>query len=612
MIEKYSVVKEKNKKYRYYKGVPYIPNRNFKNLKSNSLVGVTKLQKNKKMASHQYLYYKNTSYIIKDKMIGLNKGYIDIGNHNYLILKNNKILVLILIFISILFSLFINQSHNIIHNQKNNNEQPEINQSLIIQEGENNKSPTSNYESNNTMKVNNKTYQKKPNFVNYKIHFHANGGFGIMNTIQTHNEKNIILSKNTFQRLGYHFLGWSTQKDGQPIYKDKEKISISHFSNQETTTLYAIWGINIYSISYQLNGGILEALINNYNINSKDIYIENPLKVGYTFLGWTENEKKGLKKDYVIKQGRYENLNLSANYIPNQYRITFHTNGGMQTYNDKIISYHDTYGTLPVPTKKGYTFLGWKNEFGQRINENTIFENTTDIILYAEWKANTYTVKLNPNGGNVSVDSLVVTYNNKYKYLPTPTKLGYTFDGWYYKGILVDNDTVIDRDFNHELYAQWKINTYTVTYLHPNNTIYATKNITYFSTVPNINYNVDSYHVFNGWYDMNGNSIINKRITSNLTVKANIREVNCYLITGQAQDHDTSRITRFEQLLSHKNLGGKWLMENGYYSFVSNLSNYSHIKSASNYLLTNAASTNWPYLVWLGMFCDNGHSEQLR
>ena len=54
------------------------------------------------------------------------------------------------------------------------------------------------------------------------------------------------------------------------------------------------------------------------------------------------------------------------------------------------------------------------------------------VNLYAKWIANSYDVTFNPgNGATVDLVSKSVTFDSTYGELPTPTKKGYTFAGWY-------------------------------------------------------------------------------------------------------------------------------------------------------------------------------------
>ena len=84
--------------------------------------------------------------------------------------------------------------------------------------------------------------------------------------------------------------------------------------------------------------------------------------------------------------------------------------------------------------------------------------------MYAQWKANTHTVSYNANGGSVSGTSKMVTYDSSYGTLPTPTRKGYTFTGWYLNSTEVKNTTIVKTDETHTLVAGWKVNTYTVIY----------------------------------------------------------------------------------------------------------------------------------------------------
>ena len=72
-----------------------------------------------------------------------------------------------------------------------------------------------------------------------------------------------------------------------------------------------------------------------------------------------------------------------------------------------------------------------------------------------------YTVNLNPNGGNVSPASKQVTLGGQYGDLPTPTKSGYTFIGWYTEktgGTKVGRYDALVSDATHTLYARWSQN----------------------------------------------------------------------------------------------------------------------------------------------------------
>lgn len=79
----------------------------------------------------------------------------------------------------------------------------------------------------------------------------------------------------------------------------------------------------------------------------------------------------------------------------------------------------------------------------------------------------TYKVKFNANGGSVSKTSKSVMNGLTYGSLPTPTRSGYKFNGWYTKasgGTKVTKNTIVSKTKNHKLYAHWtQLNTQTIT-----------------------------------------------------------------------------------------------------------------------------------------------------
>ena len=99
------------------------------------------------------------------------------------------------------------------------------------------------------------------------------------------------------------------------------------------------------------------------------------------------------------------------------------------------VTYNTKYGTLPTPTRSGYTFAGWYTEpdgGGTRVTNDTVLTNTSDHTLYAKWKINNITVTYDGNiftpSINYKVDNgLTITYDPNTSYLTingTPTTSG--------------------------------------------------------------------------------------------------------------------------------------------------------------------------------------------
>lgn len=118
------------------------------------------------------------------------------------------------------------------------------------------------------------------------------------------------------------------------------------------------------------------------------------------------------------------------------YTVTFNANGGSVGTTSKIVTAGASYGSLPTPTRNGYTFDGWYtgSSSGTRITSTSKVSLTRNQTLYAHWtKAapSTYTVTFDAKGGSVYPSSVTLTVGESYKNLPTPTYAGFDFIGWY-------------------------------------------------------------------------------------------------------------------------------------------------------------------------------------
>ena len=79
----------------------------------------------------------------------------------------------------------------------------------------------------------------------------------------------------------------------------------------------------------------------------------------------------------------------------------------------------------------------------------------------------TYTVSLNANSGSVSPTSITVSANGTYSGLPTPSRTGYDFTGWFTAssgGDKKENGSPIASNSDHSLYAHWSAKKVTVTF----------------------------------------------------------------------------------------------------------------------------------------------------
>ena len=301
-------------------------------------------------------------------------------------------------------------------------------------------------------------------------------------------------------REGYTFKGWSVQED-KPTALDASNgagtLVKDSFYVRNDTIFTAQWEPEIYTITYEYNDKDIKNKPNLQPTNPKTYTIEdtvtlNPItangEFGKQFVEWRCDLDKDTvaEKITVIPKGTTGNLIISAHWkYPVNYTV-FDANG------DKIDSLSKTEYVfedvlrseegykLTALTQDGYTFDGWyqdDDDLGktEKLIEGQTLKTAKKWELYGKLTPNEYTVTFDPNAEGASVDptNKIVTFDAAYDTLPTPTREGYTFEGWYLSKTeftdanKVEATTIVKTPGDHMLYANWAANTYTVTF-NPN------------------------------------------------------------------------------------------------------------------------------------------------
>ena len=228
----------------------------------------------------------------------------------------------------------------------------------------------------------------------------------------------------------------------------------------------------------------------------------------------------GWKIDASSYKNNTEKSNGKYIYLHNAYYITY-TDGAKGTvFEDQVykiaLSDKGTYTPSFVGSyeRTGYSFRGWKPEVAQTV--------TASATYTAQWQANRYIIFLNPNGGTCSKDHIDVTYGSKLSNLPTPTRTGYTFNGWYdADGNKYTTLTTYSVEGNTYLTAQWTAKTYTAKFYQNNvaNT-YTSGKITYDQPYGDVVPEMEALDGFSsdGWYLMNGKNFTDTEITKDTVV----------------------------------------------------------------------------------------------
>lgn len=176
------------------------------------------------------------------------------------------------------------------------------------------------------------------------------------------------------KKLGYEFLGWYEDSAYQKPFEFPEKMPAKNY------TLYAKWQTLTYNISYNLSGGEVSGNPTTYDIDSNFV-LKNPLRTGYTFIGWTGNGLLEPELNVAISKGSTGNLEYQAHWELNYYSFfatTFSidqgsveiTVSGVEDFTNGQTLAYNTLITLKALPAIGYRFVAWY-EGASQISEDS-------------------------------------------------------------------------------------------------------------------------------------------------------------------------------------------------------------------------------------------------
>ena len=152
-------------------------------------------------------------------------------------------------------------------------------------------------------------------------------------------------------------------------------------------------GLLQYHITYNLDGGTVTNSTG-YTDHTETFTLNNPVKPGYTFIGWTGSNGIVPELTVTITQGTTGDLTYTANYTPNTFQVIFDANGRTGSMSNQTFTYgQDQNLNTNLFTREDYEFNGWNTEPDGSgtlfINEQEVSTLTTNatITLYAQWRS---------------------------------------------------------------------------------------------------------------------------------------------------------------------------------------------------------------------------------
>ncbi len=255
----------------------------------------------------------------------------------------------------------------------------------------------------------------------HRIIFDANGGQGTME--DQYVSDGIYLRKNTFEREGFAFIGWNTNRTATTAkYTDRQYVNTSQLSGNQTI-LYAIW-VRPYFIEFKGNGDDVEGEMRQTTIitgigQEGTLIPPNYERNGYGFAGWSTDQDAASKI--------YNTTNAPKIYGPNE-TITLDRPLANLANSDRTITVYAVW----IPKSTEYTFQNFdKSAFeSAHPNEKVVaLEDTRDgnVYMIAKladgnwWMAENMRLDLTDPNTSITVDntnnpsSSFLTSINAYK-----------------------------------------------------------------------------------------------------------------------------------------------------------------------------------------------------
>jgi len=248
----------------------------------------------------------------------------------------------------------------------------------------------------------------------YTVTYNANGGSGAPSAQSKLEGVALTLSSTKPTRSGYVFQGWGMASNStSAAYSAGDS-----YGADASVTLYAVWTVANGTIYY--NAGQYYTGLT----NSPQPDMGTP-KSGYTL---------------ITKDNVYGFVGNSSGVA---YTKSYNSSSTSLDLTNTETLLNPPPGCINPPEATqwkiwSYTRSKWINSDGVSAsswNVGALVSNGTlvageELVAFANWQPNTYTLTFDPNGGTCSTTTKTVTYGTTYTDLPTPTRANYNFRGW--------------------------------------------------------------------------------------------------------------------------------------------------------------------------------------
>ena len=295
------------------------------------------------------------------------------------------------------------------------------------------------------------------------------------------------LTSNGYSLSGYAFIKWNLEKDGSGREFINAASSVWNLSTEQdaTVTLYAQWkeANARYTVRHFLQNIDDDSFTEDTSAVQDEggVTDEQTTAVAKnTYTGFTPQtiEQKTVKSDNsTVVNVYYDRNSYTLSYEPNAVLLDGTADSSVSSISvaesrkyqlEKAVS-------SAIPTRTGYVFANWNTQAdgggtSYAAGASLVMEEADDVTLYAQWTANTYTVRFDGNVGETADGAKTVTQTMTYDSKAvlsenTFSLVGYVFDGWtqYADGtgkLWSNHDEVInltaEKGGTYTLFVKWR------------------------------------------------------------------------------------------------------------------------------------------------------------
>lgn len=344
----------------------------------------------------------------------------------------------------------------------------------------------------------------------YYVYYCANGTTTSPTYTQSHTGTFTTRAIGSFVKSGYTQIGWTTSTATTPLTSTYN--ANTQYSATSDLYLRPAWVKNV-TLTFDPNGGTCSETSRSLAPGANYGTLPTPTRSGYNFLYWANYENGQYWPWYNNSNMATYDVTLIAMWEAITYTANFYNEDG--TFYTSVTSTNESspayYIYLPAaPTKEGYK-VQWQRFDG---SNSQIY----DVNAYVYVGNNNHKYK----AYYTEKDSTITCYvdqNTKYatysgtpgttKVLPTPSKTGHSFDGWYantsYTGTKYSSyNYPSPGGSNVDLDGRYVANNYTVTFDAQGGTVSPSsisvrynQKYSYYTSLPTP---VRTGYPFEGWY----------------------------------------------------------------------------------------------------------------